>query len=574
MANRRGVAPAVVAVIAALIATSCSSSHLPAAHNGGAAPAAPAASTSENPTALTTTVQYSGVYDEKVDYKIVPGPQPGGEVTKHIHFTFRESVSLKTPRSALNRPITGSSPVSDSLNNKVSFQMSGSISDSETPAVGANCTGELSGVNGWTYSTTYYSSVPPVEIMIAGLNPDGGTANAKTYMMNIAANVPGAGDTTNGGSIIHAQINGPDGSGFCKQPGPNGGVLVKDPKCAELWHPGPRETAPGEPPLLVLPLDTKNYSRTYSCDYTDPISTPATAVADGLSGTDVISATGTLTVNDTLHLYAALGDSFSSGAINNLLPGPCVRSVGAYPRVYDEKGVVFLACSGASSTEIRDTQVLDIPPNAQIVSLTAGGDDLDVATLPVKGLFGVLIDCMLKEGLKGVNRALGNGETPCRDLPGIISLMAQLPTIQAHVTDLIHAIHEQAPDARIFVLGYPNPVPSSPFPAGTCPGIEKAFTVPLGGVGVTFPGISAANVSYLASVVDDINAAVRNAVTASGSATYVDPFTGHDVCARQSWFIPLNGGTPPDTGAPLHPNNTGQAAMAKALLDAAGPPPG
>ena len=294
---RRVVAGWPAIVIVALVATSCTGS---ANHPSGNGPGGenPAASASSSKDDLKTTVRYSGVYDEQLHYKIV-GPVPSGikEVARHVHFTFSESVSLTTPRRRLTNPIMGTSPISDSVDNKLTFSMSGSISETDTPSTPTNsCTATVSGVSGvgnWSQSNT----PPPVEITVAALNPDG--TKAKAYVINVAANVPGTGNATTG--IIRARItsgnHATDGSNFCLQPGPNGGVLVKDPDCAKLWHPGPRETNPSEPPFLVLPLDTENYSNSYSCDYTDPISTPATSLTDGATGTDVITATGTLSVN-------------------------------------------------------------------------------------------------------------------------------------------------------------------------------------------------------------------------------------------------------------------------------------
>lgn len=307
---RPGVAVGHVVAIVALAASACTGSAHPSSSGGGpGGGATPAASSAKD--VLKTTVRYSGVYDENLHYKIV-GPIKSGitEVAQHVHFTFRESVSLTTQRRQLAGPIAGRSPISDSVDNPVTFSMSGTISETDTPQSPTNsCTATLSGVSGvggWSHST----ASPPVEIMIAALNPDGGRSDA--YKINVAAIVPGTGNATTG--IIRAKITSGNtsntGDNFCLQPGPRGGVMVKDPECAKLWHAGPRETAPGEPPFLVLPLDTENYSQSYSCDYTDPISTPATATGDGTTGSDVIKATGTLSVNAT---GCGTGDTQSLG---------------------------------------------------------------------------------------------------------------------------------------------------------------------------------------------------------------------------------------------------------------------
>lgn len=561
---RRGLAFGVALLVMTLTASCSGSQHPAAAGNAGAAPAAPAASSS-GPPALSTTVQYSGVYDEKIheDYS---GDQLIKSEDKHSHFTFSETVSLTTPRGRLATPITGTSPISDSLTNKVSFQLSGMLSDKATPDVanGPSCDATLSGVNGVAYSTSS-TNIPPVQIMIAALNPDG--SQSKTYLINIAATVPdfsaGLGGRAELGGVVRRKLtSGQDGPNFCNDELANGGVMVKDPKCADLWHPGPRETAPGEPPYLSLPLDTTNYSKNYSCDYTDPISSP------GTTGTDVITASGTLTVNATGTTYAALGDSYSSGDFPPYQDQPCGRSQGAYPALYqtDPARLAFLACLGASSAKIEATQVPQIPATTKIVSVTAGGDDFVIAGgNGPQGLVAPLLVCIQQHNVPIVH--IPCGQKVANDL------LSQMPTVESNVEHMLNAVKDKVDNVKVFVLGYPNAFPVR-FNSGSCPGLEETNRTlhdvfPLA-PSLALQGVAAWDVGVFHDLITVLNQAVARAASSAG-ATYIDPttaFAGHDLCAPDPWFFPL--GDHNFTEA-LHPNDMGHQQLAQLLNEAAGP---
>jgi hypothetical protein len=252
--------------------------------------------------------------------------------------------------------------------------------------------------------------------------------------------------------------------------------------------------------------------------------------------------------------YAALGDSFSTGSIAPFTdPGDsCLRSEIAYPWIYDQASIAFLACSGASSATVLSEQVPLIPSNAQVVSVTAGGDDIPV--------YGVLIDCLQYRILDHLTN-LGLGE-PCF-AHARIDLAQAMPQVQTSLVRLYHAIYLQAPQARIYALGYPNPLPAS-FRPGSCPRLETAVIK-----GVTVPAIDSRDVGFLHNVVEALNSRVRAAANAAGHVQYVEPFVGHDLCSANPWFFPLSVGFP----IALHPTVAGHQRMAADLRPAAGPPP-
>ena len=72
-------------------------------------------------------------------------------------------------------------------------------------------------------------------------------------------------------------------------------------------------------------------------------------------------------------------------------------------------------------------------------------------------------------------------------------------------------------------------------------------------------------------MIQELNRVVKRAAAASGFAHYVEPFSGHDVCGSDSYFMPLD---TPSALEKLHPNVAGHAELARLLRAAAGPSPG
>lgn len=254
--------------------------------------------------------------------------------------------------------------------------------------------------------------------------------------------------------------------------------------------------------------------------------------------------------------YVALGDSYSSGEFPPFAGEDlsCLQSTGAYPMIYDPDTALFLACSGATSSGVMTQQVPQIPHDAKIISITVGGDDIPVGT--------VVIECIKYRILdKLTNFGMGD---PCFLHQGI-DLATAVPQIQPDLVKLFTAIHEQAKGARIYVLGYPDPIPSG-FKAGSCPALESATR---GGFTIPGTGIDSHDASFLHNLGSAINSRIQAAAHDSGVVQYVEPFVGHDLCSSSPWFYPLSAGLP----LALHPTATGQEEMAKELRGAAGPPP-
>jgi hypothetical protein len=177
------------------------------------------------------------------------------------------------------------------------------------------------------------------------------------------------------------------------------------------------------------------------------------------------------------------------------------------------------------------------------VSVTAGGDDLN--------LFGVAIRCVL----------YGRDPSNCRRALGLSlgSKATSLTQVQRNLVGLFGAIRAKARNAKVYVLGYPNPLPQL---------VPKSCVAPLrlweaGGL----LGLRQTDAELFWAVIGMLNRRVQ-AAARSADVRYFKPFTGHNICSQDPWFFPLA-----SNALTLHPNEDGQAEMAMLLRQAAGRPP-
>lgn len=553
---------ALVALASGTLLVACGGATPGVAPGGPAASGSSSADETANAPTLESSVDYSGSYDETVDYDATGGGQTQ-HITYHVHFTFDESVRLTTLRKMLQDKPFSTAPVSTSNDEPVTFSDSGTLTKTITPDnSNEDCSASfsgISGVGGWNAS----GGQPPVSIAIEASNPDGSLA--KTDMMLVTAVLPQSGPTV--ARLIHVQLtSGPTSAqgSLCQQQGVLGDQssapgIYNDSRYLQLEYPGP--TAPS---YLVLPLETSDYSKNFSYSNTAPYT------ASGISGTDMVTAKTTLTVNGKGAIYAALGDSFASGdfAPSYDQDSFCLRSKSAYPALYetDKNRLAFLACKGYSSGQIQALEVPKIPANTTVVSVSAGGDDFYL-TEQARGVFALLVDCIAKSNVPLL-------KFPCGTR--YLGLMEnQLPTVQSGLESLYQSIHKRVPDAKVYAMGYPNPFPDS-FASGTCPNLEatnRSLIAALPPQVLPASGLAEWDVGAAQALVGALDTTIATAATAS-DVTYVDPtqaFAGHDACAGSgSWFFPLGES---NLAAVLHPNEQGHMALEQLLSDAAGPAP-
>jgi lysophospholipase L1-like esterase len=191
------------------------------------------------------------------------------------------------------------------------------------------------------------------------------------------------------------------------------------------------------------------------------------------------------------------------------------------------------SCSGATTSSMFSEQGVTPGPNppqlnavdakTKVVTLQIGGNDI--------GFSGIVKNCAtldpFSSGCKGDYLVGG------RDLLAE-KIAATAPKIDAVLAE----IHKRAPQAKVFVVGYPTILPETG--SGCWP------TVPIIGSDVT----------YLRTVAKGLNKMLHDRAVAAGDR-YVDiatPSIGHDMCSSSKWVEAI---VPTSTAAPVHPNATG-----------------
>jgi len=248
--------------------------------------------------------------------------------------------------------------------------------------------------------------------------------------------------------------------------------------------------------------------------------------------------------------YVALGDSYSAGPQDGPPTGDllCLQSSASYPydtASYLGSALTDVSCSGADSADVTSSsqypgvrpQVDALSSSTQLVTLTDGGNDNDL-----------FVSALLACGVTDILDIFNIG-TPCKALYG--STFANEVAADASTLGSTFAtVRADAPNAQVYVLGYPDILPSS---GGCYP------TVPL----------TNGDTSYLNSLELDLNSTIQSEAAAAGVhfvSTY-SQFVGHGSCASGSrqW---INAIISTSGGISVHPNGTGEQEMADILESA------
>ncbi len=252
----------------------------------------------------------------------------------------------------------------------------------------------------------------------------------------------------------------------------------------------------------------------------------------------------------------ALGDSYTAGALLPLdpraKPPGCLRSAKAYPVLVAHAlgaPLVSVACTNAGVKEMtgaqrtylggsNPAQLTALAPDDRLVLLTLGGDDV--------GFLNVLKKCMALS----FTRPWGS---PCQahyTSGGTDQLAASVTAEAPKIAQVLAAIAERAPQARVVVVGYPDMFPQS---GGGWPAVP----------------VTDGDVAYLRGIearANDMLAATARAARATFVNTYAAT-TGHDFCTPAK-VRDVEGLLPGSPVLPFHPNARGQAAIAAAVLAA------
>lgn len=219
--------------------------------------------------------------------------------------------------------------------------------------------------------------------------------------------------------------------------------------------------------------------------------------------------------------YVALGDSYASGtgAGDYGDSGDCLRSANAYPNLWTNANApasfTFAACSGAVTEDVLNGQVNSLSADTTLVTISIGGNDA--------GFVDVITDCTLGSDQGCIDRVAEAKSFGTGTLPG-------------RLDNVYSAITSKAPNAEVYVLGYP-----------------RLYKVP----GECSVGLSDTKRAAINDGADTLAAVTAERAAAAGF-TFVDmrsPFTGHEICSSDRWLHSL---TWPVTNS-YHPTQSGHA---------------
>ncbi|WP_328467763.1 SGNH/GDSL hydrolase family protein [Actinoplanes sp. NBC_00393] len=234
--------------------------------------------------------------------------------------------------------------------------------------------------------------------------------------------------------------------------------------------------------------------------------------------------------------YVALGDSYAAGlGAGNYADTECYRSTdSSYPQLWAKSrpagtlgDVVDNTCSGAKIHTVRTSQLRELGEETGWVTLTVGGNDA--------GWSSTVQQCLM-----------GNDQTCASAAQSAVA--AAKVTLPADLDGLYQAIKDRAPNAKVFVLGYPHLVAE--------------------GDKVKCESLTAGHRKALNEGADNLDEIIKERVAAAGF-TFVDvreAFEGHGVCSAAPWIH----GVRDQLAESFHPTADGQKAYATALTAVTG----
>ncbi len=315
--------------------------------------------------------------------------------------------------------------------------------------------------------------------------------------------------------------------------------------------------------------------------------------------------------------YAALGDSYSAGdGAGDYLPGTdvsgnhCLRSRQAYAPLLDSTrglgDLTFVACSGATTSDllaanhqrnvsavngrVEPAQISAIPVHTKTVTLTIGGNDAGFSAVLANCITGrigpITVFPRLLEKTNGCHddtalRQAVTARLGALDGAAGAAVTGATGTPIVAVSTLLADIHARAPQAHVYLLGYPALFGAF---TGSCHiGTVDVTHVPLVGtvgVGIT---ITAADAAWLNTAAGQLNEVLQSAAAKAAAtdvkATFVpvsSRFQGHRLCdSGVSWIVPVSGSADVKTrsaklsSSALHPTASGQRDGYAAALIAA-----
>lgn len=254
--------------------------------------------------------------------------------------------------------------------------------------------------------------------------------------------------------------------------------------------------------------------------------------------------------------YVALGDSYSAGfGIKPLVSGSpdgCYRAEQNYPHQLAAAigaNLTDVTCSGAVTANIDTTGQVTmngvgplplqgdaLSATTDLVTLTIGGNDLEFATVATQCIK------LLNVGDEPIGTpGFPNCKNYFNPFPGTDLLIDRLEDTVTPALDRVFAyIKTKAPNARVFVIGYPSIAPDFAHSPNAC------YSSPVGANGVGVPPFpqetvpySAVDVHYLHHIENEMDNAIE---TAAGKQnfTFVPTWVGsqdHTLCQPDPYIF-------------------------------------
>ena len=286
--------------------------------------------------------------------------------------------------------------------------------------------------------------------------------------------------------------------------------------------------------------------------------------------------------------YVALGDSYAAGLgidpVSDFPVSGCAQSELNYPRLIAAQlslDLTDVTCSAAETKNLISTeqnpgggtaavQTDALTDETRVVTITIGGNDL--------GFIALASSCL---ALTRQGPILTTGEANCREDfessgttfdEKIANLVGTSATADSGLTAVFARVKEKAPNADVFVVGYPSIMPDAAnTPEDGCYRADlKAESIASIRIEDGFP-FTDTDVEFIRSVQEDLDAATAGAVEAAGF-TYVSTLAAtaaHSACQTDGTAYVNGLGFSSDKqhnitmppGA-LHPNEAGEAFLA------------
>nr|WP_084316423.1 SGNH/GDSL hydrolase family protein [Actinospica robiniae] len=222
--------------------------------------------------------------------------------------------------------------------------------------------------------------------------------------------------------------------------------------------------------------------------------------------------------------YVALGDSYSSGVGSGSYTsssGSCDRSTKAYSQLWTNANApssfTFVACSGATTSDVLSSQISALSSATTLVSITIGGNDV--------GFSNVMETCVLDSTSTCVS-AINTAESEAQS-----QLPAKLDAVYAKIQSV-------SPNARVVVLDYPEFYDLSK--SSSCIGLSTTDRTDLNQAADVLDGVIKTEAAKYGFVFGDVRSA----------------FSGHEICDSSSWLHSVN---ILDLDESYHPTASGQS---------------